>query len=446
MEIRTDRLRLNDVHPDQAKKWAKRLHVKASEIEFVRKGIPINPSDISISEGERAAIRYVSTPHLDRDMEILMPNGVNLDAFRESPVVLYAHDYNSLPIGRDIWIKPTAKGILAKTIYANHQLAQDVYDLVKDKFLNSNSVGFIPVQWASQGSDEHKALVGTLEKDFGIPEEEASQARRIYTKWVLLEHSDVPVPSNSQSLNVMVGKSIHSKTLRADLGLEETPDVEVMASDQSSEETPEDFQAEPLSDAQAIEQQVEAKPPAAEDGEAEDEQKPEHESDAPADVLITDVEGEGKADGDIISRAKAESTDINVQLLTAILQSVNVTARAITALRQEIADLKTSIPLLIMPAAPSSPESISAPQPPDDFILTLDERDGKAPDSAKKPAAEEPPATAPKPDKAKAPKPAPSKEEIRAIVVEALKVMDFRELIAGELTLAIAKIKGKVVG
>ena len=228
MELRTDRFKFKELFPEKAKKYAQKLHVKADEIEFVRKGIPIDPKDIEIKEGERAAIRYVTTPHLDRDSEILIPTGAMLDDFRQSPSVLYAHDYKGLPVGKDLWIKPTAKGILAKTQYAKHQFAEDVYQCVRGKFLNSNSVGFIPVE--SVKPDDKKAfaeLQETLEKDFEIPKKESGKAKNIYTKWIMLEHSDVPVASNAQSLNLAVSKGdlpIQSERLRKDLEIEVVKD------------------------------------------------------------------------------------------------------------------------------------------------------------------------------------------------------------------------------
>lgn len=229
MELRTDRFKFKELFPEKAKKYAQKLHIKADEIEFVRKGIPIDPKDIEIKEGERAAIRYVTTPHLDRDSEILIPTGAMLDDFRQSPSVLYAHDYKGLPIGKDLWIKPTAKGILAKTQYAKHQFAEDVYQCVKGKFLNSNSVGFIPVE--SVKPDDKKAfaeLQDMLEKDFEIPKKESGKAKNIYTKWIMLEHSDVPVASNAQSLNLAVSKGdlpIQSERLKKDLEIEVVKDL-----------------------------------------------------------------------------------------------------------------------------------------------------------------------------------------------------------------------------
>jgi len=232
MELRTDRFKLKELFPDKTKKYAQELHKKAGDIEFIRKGIPIDPKDIGIKEGERAAIRLVTTPHLDRDGEILIPSGAILDDFRQSPSVLYGHDYKSLPVGSDQWIKQTKEGILAKTVYAKHQFAEDVYQCVKGKHLNSNSVGFIPVEAVSR-EDDKKAFAeyqDILEKDYGIDMEESGKAKAIYTKWILLEHSDVPVASNAQSLNLAVGKGevvIKSDRLKKDLEIEVVKDKDI---------------------------------------------------------------------------------------------------------------------------------------------------------------------------------------------------------------------------
>lgn len=206
MELRTDRFKLKDILPGKAKTYAQKLHRKADDLEFVRKMIPIDPKDIRIEEKERAAIKLVSTPRLDRDKEILIPDGAVLDDFRSSPSVLWAHDYQGLPIGKDVWIKPTAQGILSKTVYANHAFADDVYNCVRGGFLNSNSVGFIPVDSVSPGDKEFGDWQTKLEKDYGVAKDESKDAKRIYTKWIMLEHSDVPVASNAQSLNLAVAK------------------------------------------------------------------------------------------------------------------------------------------------------------------------------------------------------------------------------------------------
>ena len=231
-ELRTDRCKLKELFPTKAKKYAQKLHKKANEIEFIRKGIPIDPDNIEIKEGERAAIRLITTPHLDRDGEILIPGGAMLDDFRQSPSVLFGHDYKSLPVGSDQWIKLVKEGILAKTVYAKHQFAEDVYQCVKDKHLNSNSVGFIPVEVVNpeDNKKEFAEWQGVLEKDYGIDKEESGKAKAIYPKWIMLEHSDVPVASNAQSLNLAVGKGelvIQSERLKKDLEIEVVKDKKI---------------------------------------------------------------------------------------------------------------------------------------------------------------------------------------------------------------------------
>jgi len=250
MELRTDRYTLKDlIHGNKEKglapiketnptkaqelgKYAQKLHRKLDDIVFIRKGIPIDPKDISIKEGERAAIRLISTANLDRDGEILIPKGVMLDDFRQAPSVLYAHDYKGLPIGSDQWIKIVPQGILAKTAYARHQFAEDVYQCVKDKHLRSNSVGFIPVEAVPpEEKKRFEECQDILEKEYDVSREESGKATAIYAKWILLEHSDVPVASNAQSLNIAVSKGIlnlQSERLKKDLEVEIVKDEDII--------------------------------------------------------------------------------------------------------------------------------------------------------------------------------------------------------------------------
>ena len=208
MEFRTDRYKLKDIFPQKAGKYAQKLHKKADQIDFVRKMIPVDSQDITVKDGERAVIRLITTPHTDRDSDILIPHGAILDDFRASPSVLFGHDYRSLPVAKDLWLKVTEKGILAKSQYAKHAFAQDVYECIKGGFLNSNSVGFIPVDGVNAEDDpkEFAKWQDALEKDYGIAKEESQKAKMIYTRWILLEHSDVPIASNAQSLNLAFEK------------------------------------------------------------------------------------------------------------------------------------------------------------------------------------------------------------------------------------------------
>ena len=234
MELFTERLKLKDIFPEIATNIAKEYDLKEEDIEFVRKNNPLKPEDIKIEDGERAAVRYVNTADVDRDNEIVVPDGLQTKDFLKSPSVLYAHNYRGLPIGKDIWLKLVkGKGWLAKTVYAKHELATDVYNLVKDKFLNTNSIGFIPLESVKPDNKKWDKVKDKLISEYGIKEKLIDKVKRIYTNSILLEHSDVPIPSNINALNIAVGKGfIKSDQLIKDLEIEiidEKDEVELSA-------------------------------------------------------------------------------------------------------------------------------------------------------------------------------------------------------------------------
>lgn len=242
MELFTERFLLKDILPEKAKDIAQKYKLKEDSIEFIRKKTPLNPADLKIEDGERAAIRYVNTADLDRDNEIVLPSGGQVNDFKKSPTVLYAHDYRGLPIGKDIWIKLIqGKGWLAKTVYAKHQLASDIYNLVKEKFLNTSSIGFIPLESVSPDKKGWDKTKDVLINDYSISEKMIDKAKKVYTKWILLEHSDVPIPSNMSALNIAVGKGleIKSQELIDDLELEIIDEKEDKKIDEFIDETEE---------------------------------------------------------------------------------------------------------------------------------------------------------------------------------------------------------------
>jgi len=121
----------------------------------------------------------ISTNVPDRDSDILEPSGVKLENYRNNPVVLFAHDYSSLPVGKSLWEKVYPDYIESEVEFAPTAFAQDCKKLCEGNFLNAASVGFIGI--------ESEPIDG-------------SQWGKRYTSWELLEWSVVPVPSNFGSL------------------------------------------------------------------------------------------------------------------------------------------------------------------------------------------------------------------------------------------------------
>lgn len=116
----------------------------------------------------------------DRQGEILDPKGAKVDNFLKNPILLWGHNQTMgtepLPIGSVEEVKVYDNKINCKAVIHNiTQLAREVGELVKKGFLNTMSVGFIP-----------------LERD--------KKDSSIISKWEMLEHSVVPVPAYQDAL------------------------------------------------------------------------------------------------------------------------------------------------------------------------------------------------------------------------------------------------------
>ena len=85
--------------------------------EFIRKFY--SAEKIEVVDEERSVIGIINTSSKDRDREVVDPDGAVLTDYQHNRVVLYAHDYSGLPIGRNMWIKnKPGVGLIAKTEFA----------------------------------------------------------------------------------------------------------------------------------------------------------------------------------------------------------------------------------------------------------------------------------------------------------------------------------------
>lgn len=142
----------------------------------------------AIDEEERSITAVISTSAVDRDREVLLAKGIQTERFVDNPVVLWAHDSHSPPIGKALWVKVKGQKILAKVQFATTEFAEEIWQLFKGGFLKAFSVGFIP-------HDGHAPTPKEVTKNPAWAE-----ARFIIDKWELLEFSPVPVPANPEAL------------------------------------------------------------------------------------------------------------------------------------------------------------------------------------------------------------------------------------------------------
>ena len=135
---------------------------------------------------ERAAgpVTFVlSTDDVDRHGDVVSADGWRLDAYRENPVLLWAHDYRHPAIGRavEVWSEPHR--LLAKMEFAPSAFAQEVAALYTSGFQWGVSVGFRPIRYEERRDARSGAYLGLR-----------------YLEQELLEVSAVPVPANRSAL------------------------------------------------------------------------------------------------------------------------------------------------------------------------------------------------------------------------------------------------------
>jgi len=141
----------------------------------------------SIDRDNRQIRVLASSAALDRHGERILPEAfkASLPVFMQNPVCLAAHahrlgDGASPVVGRVVKIWIDKAGLWAVIQFAETELGEQYWQLYRDGFMRSVSVGFIPR--ASEDRDENGRRV------------------TVYTEVELLEISCVAVPSNPEAL------------------------------------------------------------------------------------------------------------------------------------------------------------------------------------------------------------------------------------------------------
>ncbi|MFC2084632.1 HK97 family phage prohead protease [Bacteroidota bacterium] len=99
-----------------------------------------------IEKEDRIIKSYVVTNKINRYNRKINPKGIKTDNYSKSPVVLWMHDLEKV-IGKNIWLKADADGMIAKTQFRDSGLANEIYHLYKEKYLTSWSVSFTPLSF-----------------------------------------------------------------------------------------------------------------------------------------------------------------------------------------------------------------------------------------------------------------------------------------------------------
>lgn len=165
---------------------------------------------ITKATGDEDVYEFIaSTSSVDRQGDSIDQNGWELDNFKANPVILFAHDYGALPIGKCIEIIKNEAKLIIKMVFASEEAnpkAQQIKRLVDEGILNTTSVGFI----------------------------QKERNGNIITRQELLEVSIVPVPANQDALRLAF-KSMDDSLVKE---IEDAIAVEIEAEHNEEEEKP----------------------------------------------------------------------------------------------------------------------------------------------------------------------------------------------------------------
>jgi HK97 family phage prohead protease len=151
---------------------------------------------MTVDRDKRLLTATISTRSVDRDGDIVEPEGIDFTNFKSNPVVLWAHNPSQPPIGKieELYVSPT--GVMAEIKFAETAFAKDIFNLYADGFLNAWSIGF-------------SALKGHTEPRL---DEDGRTQGYVFRKTELLELSAVPIPANPEALTRSM-KSFDTETL-----------------------------------------------------------------------------------------------------------------------------------------------------------------------------------------------------------------------------------------
>lgn len=148
----------------------------------------------------------ITTDSIDRDGEVVVPQGMNSKNYERNPVLLWNHD-TAQPIGKAISLRRGESAIEAEFEFAarpadfNGDWFPDyIRGLVAAKVLRSVSIGFMPLDG------------GTRQASKADIDRYGPGVNRVFNKWQLLEVSIVSVPANQDALITAVSKGFVTRT------------------------------------------------------------------------------------------------------------------------------------------------------------------------------------------------------------------------------------------
>jgi HK97 family phage prohead protease len=136
----------------------------------------------AVNKEQREVAHLITTKNPDRVGDVVEAGGADLANYLRHPVVMANHSYRIEDvIGRAVSLQIDDDGIFARTKYRDTPLGRDAFNLAAEG-LGAWSIGFRPIKFAAMKDEKG------ITKGFR------------FTKWELLEYSQVAIPMNADAV------------------------------------------------------------------------------------------------------------------------------------------------------------------------------------------------------------------------------------------------------
>jgi phage head maturation protease len=128
----------------------------------------------------------------DREGDVILAEGWELENYRKNPVILFAHKYDQPPVARAVEIGVSQGRLRFKAQFPGRKeypFADTVYQLYRGGYLRSFSVGFIPKLWEDRESRQEGRFAAAN-----------PPKARLFRRQELVEISVVPIPTHPKAL------------------------------------------------------------------------------------------------------------------------------------------------------------------------------------------------------------------------------------------------------
>lgn len=167
---------------------------------------------VTVDEQKMTSTHVITTPRRDRYGDVVIPRGCepHLANFAKNPRVFFAHRSNDLPIGsaRDedgaVTVRVEDSQIISTCHYHGATAESNIiFALVKNKELQSTSIGFVPVVASVIEDNEGDDLPRETEEGEDLLYLGGGWLPLRFLEWDMIEWSIVPVPANPDCVDAI---------------------------------------------------------------------------------------------------------------------------------------------------------------------------------------------------------------------------------------------------